>query len=363
MEYQLEESEVISRIEASAGDPTMLERSGYALFDIHPQRRGNLFADEVYRLEKSRDATTTFFNSNIGGGSSSRGLPSPLPPNHNFSRNDVIVLTFQPKGTGDFLGTSSLPTNSDAVMVEARVLNVGPAYIDIAIPAGKFTTAFGPASNNIGDEGKGDPNMRIRVDRFFSDVPFRRMVAALGQLTSIPDRQQQQQEGGGGGNPTYDTRIGGFQMDALLKEVILSTFAIKDDAAAIDNVGMSNPTTLLGELSKKLAKSPLPTSNAMADTVMAYIRSNPNNLFPQYNEPQYTAIRSALTRRLTLIQGREYLCLPTTVRTCFIFFMHSALTFAFIIYGSFSPLPFFSTGNGEDNNGRFYRIRICSPVS
>jgi hypothetical protein len=127
------------------------------------------------------------------------------------------------------------------------------------------------------------------------------MVAALGQLTSIPDRQQQQE---GGGNPTYDTRIGGFQMDALLKEVILSTFAIKDDAAAIDNVGMSNPT--LGELPKKLAKPPLPTSNAMADTVMAYIRSNPNNLFPQYNEPQYTAIRSALTRRLTLIQGREY---------------------------------------------------------
>ena len=282
-EYRLEESQVITRIESSSSDPFMLERSGHALFDIHPQRRGNLFADEVYRLEKSRDATTTFFNSaaaasattttttttRIGGGRNGRGKssgsrssssssgPSPLPPNHNFARNDVIVVTLQPRGTGDFLGTTSLPTNTDAVMVEARVLNVGPAYIDVAIPAGKFSTAFGPASNNVGEEGKGDPDMRVRVDRFFSDVPFRRMVAALGQLTSVPDRQQQQQDGG---NPTYDTRVGGFQMDALLKEAVLSTFAIKDDTA-LDG-GMSNPT--LGELPKKLAKPPLPTSNQLA---------------------------------------------------------------------------------------------------
>jgi hypothetical protein len=360
-EYQLEESEVISRIEASVVDPTMLERSGHALFDIHPQRRGNLFADEVYRLEKSRDATTTFFlQSSSGGSSGSRGLPSPLPPNHNFSRNDVIVLTLQPKGTGDFLGTSSLPTNLDAIMVEARVLNVGPSYIDTAIPAGKFTTAFGPASNNIGTEGKGDPNMRVRVDRFFSDVPFRRMVAALGQLTSIPDRQQQQE---GGGNPTHDTRIGGFQMDALLKEVILSTFAIKDDAAAIDNVGMSNPTTTLGELPKKLAKSPLPTSNAMADTVMAYIRSNPNNLFPQYNEPQYTAIRSALTRRLTLIQGREYV-LPTIVFDLLYIFHAPALTLRSSYIRTFS---FSAPGTGKTTTagsiafGFVHQCRSLSP--
>ena len=188
--------------------------------------------------------------------------------------------------------------------------------------------------------------MRLRVDRFFSDVPFRRMVAALGQLTSVPDRQQQQE----GGNPTHDTRVGGFQMDALLKEAILSTFAIKDDTALDE--GMSNPT--LGELPKKLAKPPLPTSNAMADTVMAYIRSNPNNLFPQYNEPQYTAIRSALTRRLTLIQGREFNC--------------TEYTFCFL------PIPFVandfilccvpnSTRNWQDNDGRFYRVRLCSPVS
>ena len=69
-EYRLEEFEVITRIEASASDPYMLERAGHALFDIHPLRRGNLFADEVYRLEKSRDATTTFFQGSGNGGSS-----------------------------------------------------------------------------------------------------------------------------------------------------------------------------------------------------------------------------------------------------------------------------------------------------
>ncbi|KAL7527395.1 hypothetical protein ACHAXR_001941 [Thalassiosira sp. AJA248-18] len=238
-EYQMEEAEVITRLESSIADPFMLEESGHALFDIHPLRRGNLFNDEVYRFEKSRDATTTFF-ANSATPENSSNL-SPLPPNHKFSRNDVIVVSKQPRGTGDFLGTSSLPTNKDAVSVEARVLNVGPTYIDVAIPMGKFSTAFGPASNNRGDEGKGDPSLRVRVDRFFSDVPFKRMVAAVGQLTSVPEQQQQQ--GAVVSSPKYDKRVGGFQMDTLLKEAILSTFAIKDDFM-LD--GMSNPS--LGDL-------------------------------------------------------------------------------------------------------------------
>ena len=251
-EYRVEESEVISRIESSISDPFALERCGHALFDVHPQRRGNLFADEVYRLEKSRDATTTFHASVAGGGGGGRGgggrrgttPSSPLPPNHNFSRNDVIVLTLQPRGTGDFLGTSSLPTTKDAVTVEARILNVGPAYLDVAIPAGKYADAFGPASNNaVVGEGKGDPDSRVRVDRFFSDVPFRRMVAALGQLTSVPERRD---DGGGGGvagtrggNPD-DGRVGGFRMDALLKEAVLSTFAIVDEMASSSSSSSSS---------------------------------------------------------------------------------------------------------------------------
>lgn len=210
-----------------------MEISGHALFDIHPQRRGNLFNDEVYRLEKSTDSTTTFYDESDSSSSAEIDVkptmthrPSPLPPNHKFSRNDVIVITLQPRGTGDFLGVSSLPTNKDAVLVEARVLNVGPTYVDVAIPAGKFSTAFGPASNNKGDEGKGDPNLRVRADRFFSDVPFKRMVAALGQLTEIPDQQQKQS---GGGKSSVDKRVGGFKMDNLLKEAILSTFANADN--------------------------------------------------------------------------------------------------------------------------------------
>ena len=221
-----------------------MEKSGHALFDIHPQRRGNLFNDEVYRLEKTFDATTTFFAAN-GTPENTSSILSPLPPNHKFSRNDVIVLSLQPRGTGDFLGTTSLPTNKDAVSVEARVLNIGPTYLDVAIPSGKYSTAFGPASNNIGEEGKGDPALRVRVDRFFSDVPFKRMVAALGQLTSVPEQQQQQQQEGEAtvSNTKYDKRVGGFQMDNLLKQAILSTFAIKDDVL-LD--GMSNPS--LGDL-------------------------------------------------------------------------------------------------------------------
>ena len=243
---KIKEAEVITRIESSIADPFSLESSGHALFDIHPQRRGNLFNDEVYRLEKSLDATTTFFQS-TGGADNSENKPSPFPPNHKFSRNDVIVMSLQPRGTGDFLGTSSLPTTKDAVLVEARVLNIGPYYLDVAIPAGKFATAFGPASNNQGEEGRGDPNLRLRVDRFFSDVPFKRMVAALGQLTSVPEQQQQPQQKQRELLPSSnaDKRVGGFRMDNLLKDAILSTFAINDEMNSMLD-GISEPD--LGDL-------------------------------------------------------------------------------------------------------------------
>ena len=54
---------------------------------------------------------------------------------------------------------------------------------------------------------------------------------------------------------------------------------------------------------KKLAKPPLPASTQLANQVISYIQTNPLKIFPQHNEPQLTAIRAALTRRLTLIQG------------------------------------------------------------
>lgn len=311
-EYRMEEAEVITRLESSIADPFSLEISGHALFDMHPQRRGNLFNDEVYRLQKAIDATTKFYFDKQNNDQTSYPF-SPLPPNHKFARNDVIVLTLQPRGTGDFLGTSSLPTNPDAVLLEARVLNIGPTYIDVAVASGQFTQIFGPASNNVGSEGKGDPNLRVRVDRFFSNVPFQRMVAALGQLTSAKEGQVAETK------PGLDKRVGGFQMDNLLKEVILCTFStISDDTSSVfESEGLD-----LGDLPKKLAKPPLPNSPQLASQVMAYIQANPSGLFPAYNEPQLTAIRAALTRRLTMIQGPPGTGKTTTAGSIAFGFVH-----------------------------------------
>ena len=50
----------MARIKASLDDPLGYEAAGFAVFDLYPERRGNLFSDEVYRLVKAHDATTTF---------------------------------------------------------------------------------------------------------------------------------------------------------------------------------------------------------------------------------------------------------------------------------------------------------------
>ena len=42
-----QEDEVLGRIEASLESPLALENAGHALFDLYPDRRGNIFADEV----------------------------------------------------------------------------------------------------------------------------------------------------------------------------------------------------------------------------------------------------------------------------------------------------------------------------
>jgi hypothetical protein len=173
---EIKESQVLNRLQNSLNDPLILEISGHALFDMYPERRGDIFTDEVYRLTKAKDATSY---------SKSIGKLNSLPDNHKFSQSDVIVLTLQPLGSGDFMGPESMPLSDEATILEARVLNVGPTYLDISIPGGKFEEAFGPAPNNYGPLGKGDPNMRLRVDRFFSDVSYRRMVQALSQATTI----------------------------------------------------------------------------------------------------------------------------------------------------------------------------------
>jgi len=162
---------------------------------------------------------------------STMGSPTnPLPDNHKFSQSDVIMLTLQPLGSGDFLGTYAMPLNDDAVTLEARVLNIGPTYLDISITSGKFEQAFGPAPNNYGPSGKGDPNMRLRVDRFFSDVSYRRMVHALSQATSIPSTNTQS-----GKESSRDGEIWNMSVDDDIRRVITSTFdSVSNDSGDSD---------------------------------------------------------------------------------------------------------------------------------
>mmetsp|Transcript_25240 Transcript_25240/g.37175 ORF Transcript_25240/g.37175 Transcript_25240/m.37175 type:complete len:890 (+) Transcript_25240:452-3121(+) len=305
----------MGRIEASLFDPLALEHAGHALFDLYPERRGNIFGDEVYRLTKAVDATTTY-----SPVSSDIDDEDDLPSNHKFSSNDVVLLTLQPLGSGDFFGVSSLPNHPDAVSVEARVLNTGPYYVDIALPGGAFEAAFGPAPNNVGPSGKGDPRIRLRADRFLSNIPYVRMVAALGHLTSLPDKKEKSaknvkqvrppssQNSGASGKNTAATKKSGsgyankkIQMDPLLREAILSTYGFSDP---------SNPRfedsseSGLKDLARRLAKPPLPQSTMMANQVLSFLQSkNKDKNFRNFNAPQLTSIGAALTRRLTLIQG------------------------------------------------------------
>lgn len=253
---------------------------------MYAERRGNLFADEVYRLTKAQDACTTFLSDTTN---------STLPPNHKFSTNDVIMLTYQPNGSGDVFGASSLPTSNAAIAVEARVLNTGPTYVDISMPGGAFEAAFGPAPNDA--SGKGNRKLRLRVDRFLSNVPYQRMVAALSQLTSIPDKAklpeaQEIQKG--------ENRFASIRMDELLRETILSTFCLHNPASILFR---DTEACNLKETEKLLARDPLPNSRNLANQVLTYIQTNPNGIFPPFNGPQLTAVGAALTRRFTMIQG------------------------------------------------------------
>lgn len=192
-----------------------LEAAGYALFDLYPTRRGNLFADEVYRLNKATDATSTYTR-NEDDGSELRYFPS----NHKFGVNDVIMLSLQPNGSGDFFDPMALPISETAITAEARVLGVGQTYLDIAVPAGSFEAAFGPAPND--NSGKGDRRMRLRADCFFSSVPYDRMVSALSQLTHIPNKSVEK-----------EAETPSITMDETLRDLILATHAFSDPASPL----------------------------------------------------------------------------------------------------------------------------------
>lgn len=225
----LQEQEVLTRLKYSLDHPLALEQSGYALFDLYPSRRGNLFTDEVYRLCKASDATTTYPRHGYPYSPATDHDETGLPSNHKFSKNDVIMLTLQPNGSGDFYNPASMPTNELAVSLEARVLSGGPTYIDIAVPAGQFEAAFGPAPNDRFQQG--DASMRLRMDRFFSKVPYERMVDALKQMTTIPSRRTSEAlpESASGGQETNKPKyLDAIVMDEVIRETILSTFAYNE---------------------------------------------------------------------------------------------------------------------------------------
>jgi len=294
---------VLGRIKASLDDPLSLELSGHALFDLYPERRGNLFSDEVYRLVKAKDATYVY-SPEEPDDRVSAVVPF-MPPNSKFSNNDVILLTLQPQGSGDLYDPNSSPTSSTATSIEGRVIATGPTYVDIATSGGAFEAAFGPAPNNIGPSGQGDPRMRLRADRFFSDVPYTRMVAALSVLTAVPDRTKDGSDDVLAADDSTDGNGGGSShskicMDELLKEAIISSHAFTDPTSPLfhdlDAVDLQN-------IDKLVSKPPMPNSIKLANQVLAYIQKNPHNLFNPMNGPQLAAIGAALTRKLTMIQG------------------------------------------------------------
>lgn len=319
--FMPQEQEVTGRIKNSIEDPLALEVAGHALYDMYPERRGNLFSDEIYRLVKAKDATTSVVSDNVDTGSTN-GL---LPPNSKFSNNDVIMVTVQPLGSGDFFDPQNLPTSSSAVTAEARVVATGPTYIDIAMPAGSFEANFGPAPNNQGPSGKGDPFLRLRVDRFFSNVPYNRMVEALTRISSIPEREAEpkpdavdslhvdtsRDEGNSKkksksndasnskSNDNSSSPHSRICMDDVLREAIISTHAFTDPSTPL----FHEPDACdLQTLSRQLSQPPMQSSVKLANQVLTYVQSNPR-VFKSLNGPQLAAIGAALTRKMTLIQG------------------------------------------------------------
>jgi len=221
-----------------------------------------------------------------------------LPSSHRFSQNDVIMLTLQPAGSGDFFGSHTMPTRSEATSLEARVLSTGPSYIDIAITGGAFESNFGPSPNNLGPSGKGDPNMRLRIDRYFSNVPYNRMVSALGQMTAIPDGKPGTKQRDSDKKEKESQKQVSF--DESIREAILFSYGFNDKSNPLyHNLEAYD----FKSLAKRLAKPPMPESIKLCNQVLGYLQSNPHGTFPQFNGPQISAIGASLTRRLTMIQG------------------------------------------------------------
>jgi superfamily I DNA and/or RNA helicase len=275
-----------------------LESSGFALYDMFPSRRGNIFSDEVYRLVKGHDATSMYSIENQNEDDNSSDNHLKLPQNSKFCPNDVVMITLQMRGSGDFFGHSSTPTHKDAVTVEARVISTGPTYIDVVIPGGKFEATFGPAPNNNGPSGRGDKNMRLRVDRYFSNIPYNRMIAALGQISTIPTKPNvslsESDTHSKKSKPTFNV------VDGSIRQAILSTFSFDDPSSPYFQ---DIEACKLNDIARFIARPPLQDSTKLTNQVLSFLQKNTQNNFPNFNGPQLSAIGAALTRKLSLIHG------------------------------------------------------------
>jgi len=290
-EYKYEEDVVLSRLRRSVDDPLALEAAGHALLDMEFKRCGILFNDEVYRFTKAQDA------SSISKKSSDHPGYHKLPSACQLAKNDVVIITHQPNGSGDFFGAERLPIDEEITTIEGRVLNRGPTYVDIAFVGGAMVTIFGISA----EEKQKASKLRVRLDRFFSNVPYTRMVSGLNQLTGIERRHAFSPKD----TDEKEHLFSKIAMDPLLRDIILHSFVPSSPELSLSGNGVIafDDKQKIYDFAKRCAKPPLRNSVAMTNEVLQYMQSNPHHLFPVWNQPQLNAIGAALTRRLTLLQG------------------------------------------------------------
>jgi hypothetical protein len=176
----------------------------------------------VYRLTKKTSLSRN----------DDKAAASTMLLHHTFRNNDILLLTKQPHGFGDVYSARPLQQQDMAAaagggLLEARVLNHGPTYIDIVL-------------TDLLPEEERDNNAAVyRVDQFISPVPYRRMVNALSQLTAVQQPQRSPLSshnntatttttgGGGGGGSTA------IRMDDVIREAIVSTYAFTEAASPL----------------------------------------------------------------------------------------------------------------------------------
>lgn len=193
---------------------------------MYAERRKNFMGQEVYRLVKAFDATTYEGHEAL---SSSNMPPQRLPPNHRFRNGTFILLTKQANGSGDFLTNMSLPTSYayyKDVSAEAVVLNLGPSHLEISMAPMRFASTFGQNRDDITCQNI--MQLRFRVDLFAPNVPYKRMVAALSQLTAATE-----QTGTNFPGQPEERKLSIEGLDEVIRNAILQTHSLTDPTSPL----------------------------------------------------------------------------------------------------------------------------------